>query len=273
MAQPIKSPGAKRSHRGLRTGARFRIEWRKVVRFFRRHREDTAVLFGVTAIAFSLIGTCNSRDQLEIQRSSFLPQLAVNLRPSRNNPPEAPDAVELIVTNNGGAINDLQVDCRSFIPMRIKLPAKRDTLLTFLPVENYFGSITKTYQARGVIARAEPAPLVPNADCADGHAQSTYRCADLSVRPGRAHHVVHVAYTDVFGKKMDRYFVVSEAESWEAPARVWRRLTDSLVVRQATRRSFDLNRASSANVLRWARAIVPAGRDDRGLLQRLRVVP
>src|SRR6185503_9617300 len=97
---------------------------------------------------------------------------------------------------------------------RIKLPEKRDTLLTYLPVENYFCSITKTYQSKGVIARAAPTPTTPNAD-------------------------------------------VSEMESWEAPAGDWRRLTDSLVVRQATRRRFDLNRASSANVLRWARASVP----------------
>ena len=93
------------------------------------------------------------------------------------------------------------------------------------------------------------------------------------MRPGRAHHVVHVAYTDAFGKRRDRYFVVSETESWEAPARVWRRLTDSLVVRQATRRGFDLSHASSANVLRWARAITTAGTEDRGLLNRLRVIP
>jgi len=92
------------------------------------------------------------------------------------------------------------------------------------------------------------------------------------VRPGRAQHVVHVAYTDAFGKRVDRYYVVSEIESWEAPAREWRRLTDSLVVRQATRRQFDLSHASSANVLRWARGIVPAGRNDRGLLKRIGVI-
>jgi hypothetical protein len=243
------------------------------VRFFRRHREDAAVLFGMAAITFSLIGTCNSRDQLEIQRNSLLPQLAVSLRPSRDNPPDARDAVELIVTNNGGVINDLRVDCRSFIPMRIKLPSKRDTLLTFLPVENCFGSITKTYQARGVIARAAPAPVALTADDAARPARSTYHGAGLSVRPGRAHHVVHIAYTDAFGRRSDRCFVVTGAESWEAPARVWRRLADSLVVRQATRRRFDLNQASSANVLRWARAIIPAGGEDRGMLKRLGVIP
>lgn len=252
---------------------RFRAEWRRYARGLRRHREDVALLFGVAAVTFSLIGTCNSLDQVAIQRNSVLPQLGVSIRPSRANPPEAPDAVELIVTNNGGAINDLQVDCRSFIPMRIKLPTKRDTLVTFLPVENYFCSITKTYQSRGVIARAAPAPAVQNADDAESHAHSIYQGVDLSVRPGRAHHVVHLAYSDAFGKRRDRYFVVSEMESWEAPARVWRRMTDSLVVRQATRRRFDLNRASSANVLRWARTIVPAGREDRGMLKRLGVVP
>jgi hypothetical protein len=257
----------------LRTGTRFRAEWRKFARFFRRHREDTAVLFGVAALTFSLIGTCNSLDQLAIQRNSVLPLLGVSVRPTRGDTPDAPDPVELIVTNNGGVATDLQVDCRSFIPMRIKLPAKRDTLLTFLPVENYFAPITKTYQAHGIIARAAPAPVVVNADGAASQAQSIYQCPDLSVRPGRAHHVVHVAYTDVFGKRSDRYFVVSEMESWEAPARVWRRLTDSLAVRQATRRRFDLSHASSANVLRWARAIIPAGNEDRGLLKRLRVIP
>jgi len=230
------------------------------------------VVFGIAAITFSLIGTCNSRDQLAIQRSSLLPQLAVSLRPARGAPPEAPEAFELIVTNNRGPINDLQVDCRSFIPMRIKLPAKRDTLLTFLPVENYFTRVTKTFQARGVIARAAPAPVILNAESAESQAQNTYRGADLSVRPGRAQHVVHVAYTDAFGKRVDRYYVVSEIESWEAPAREWRRLTDSLVVRQATRRQFDLSHASSANVLRWARGIVPAGRNDRGLLKRIGVI-
>lgn len=227
------------------------------------------MLFGIAAITFSLIGTCNSRDQLAIQRSSLLPQLAVSLRPARGAPTEAAEAFELIVTNNGGPINDLQVDCRSFIPMRIKLPAKRDTLLTFLPVQSYFTPVTKTYQAKGVIARAAPAPIVLNAESAE----STYSGADLSVKPGRAHHVVHVGYTDAFGKRRDRYFVVSEEESWEAPARVWRRLADSLVVRQATRRRFDLGHASTANVLRWARAITGAGREDRGLLNRLRVTP
>jgi hypothetical protein len=257
----------------LRPGVRFRAEWRKYARLFRRHREDAAVLFGVAAFTFSLIGTCNSLDQLAIQRNSVLPQLAVSVRPTRGDAPDAPDPVELIVTNNGGLANDLQVDCRSFIPMRIKLPTQRDTLLTYLPVENYFGRITKTWQARGVIARALPATPAPSADNAAVNPQATYRCADLSVYPGRAHHVVHVAYTDLFGKKNDRYFVVTEMASWEAPARVWRRLTDSLTVRQATRRRFDLSHASSANVLQWARAMIPAGGDDRGLLKRLRVVP
>ena len=239
----------------------------------RRHREDLALFFGVAALTFSLIGTCNNLDQLAIQRNSFLPQLGVSVRPTRDTPPEAADAVELIVTNNGGVINGLQVDCKSFIPMRIKLPEKRDTMLTYLPVENYFCTITKTYQSKGVIARARPAPTTPNADVDEAQAKSTYRGADLSVRPGRAHHVVHIAYTDAFGKKSDRFFVVSEMESWEAGAGDWRRLTDSLVVRQATRRRFDLNRASSANVLSWARASVGAGRGDRGLLKRLRVIP
>jgi hypothetical protein len=271
VAQQSKSHRPSGPRRGLRPGVRFRVELRRYSRTLRRHREDAALLFGVAALTFSLIGTCNNLDQLAIQRNSFLPQLAVNVRPSRDN--EAADAVELIVTNNGGVINGLQVDCKSFIPMRIKLPEKRDTLLTYLPVENYFCSITKTYQSKGVIARAAPTPTTPNADVDEEQAQSTYRGADLSVRPGRAHHVVHIAYTDAFGKRSDRFFVVSEMESWEAPAGDWRRLTDSLVVRQATRRRFDLNRASSANVLRWARASVPAGRGDGGLLKRLRVIP
>jgi hypothetical protein len=270
--QPIKPKPPGRPHRGFRARVRFRAEWRKSARLLRRHREDVALLFGVAAITFSLIGTCNSLDQVALQRNSLMPQVGVSVRPSRSNPPEA-DAVELIVTNNGGVMNDLQVDCRSFIPMQIKLPTRRDTLLAFLPVENYFCTITKTYQARGVIARAEPAPTAQNADDAEAQARSTYQGADLSVRPGRAHHVVHLAYTDAFGKRRDRYYVVSELESWEAPARVWRRMTDSLVVRQATRRRFDLARASGANVLRWARGIVSAGRDDRGMLKRLGVVP
>ena len=270
MSQPSKAqPGR---HRGFRAGIRFRAEWRKYARLLRRHREDVALLFGVAAITFSLIGTCNSLDQVAIQRNSLMPQLGVSVRPSRSAPADV-DAVELIVTNNGGVINDLQVECRSFIPMRIKLPEKRDTLLTFLPVEHYFSPVAKTYNSRGVIARAEPAPAAPNAACADTQARSTYHGVDLSVCPGRAHHVVHLAYTDAFGKHRDRYYVVSETESWEAGARVWRRMTDSLAVRQATRRRFDLSRASAANVLRWARTIVPAGHDDRGMLKRLGVVP
>jgi hypothetical protein len=271
VSQPSKAhpPGRRR---GFRAGIRFRAEWRKSARFLRRHREDIALLFGVAAITFSLIGTCNSLDQVAIQRNSLMPQLGVSVRPSRSAPADA-DAVELIVTNNGGAVNDLQVECRSFIPMRIKLPEKRDTLLTFLPVEHYFCPVAKTYNSRGVIARAEPAPAAPNAACADTQARSTYHGADLSVCPGRAHHVVHLAYTDAFGKHRDRYYVVSETESWEAGARVWRRMTDSLAVRQATRRRFDLSRASAANVLRWARTIVPAGHDDQGMLKRLGVVP
>ena len=273
MSQPSKPSPPRPPRRGFRAGVRFRAEWRKSARLLRRHREDVALLFGVAAITFSLIGTCNSLDQVAIQRNSLMPQLGVSVRPSRSVRADV-DAVELIVTNNGGVINDLQVECRSFIPMRIKLPEKRDTLLAFLPVEHYFSPVTKTYNARGVIARAEPAPVAPNAACADTQARSTYHGADsLSVRPGRAHHVVHLAYTDAFGKRRDRYYVVSEMESWEAPARMWRRMTDSLAVRQATRRRFDLSRASAANVLRWARTIVPAGHDDRGMLKRLGVVP
>ena len=244
------------------------------MRYFRRHRDDVSVLgalvFGVAAVMFSLLGTCNTRDQLAIQKYSALPQLGVSVRPSRHDPG---DAVELIVTNHGGVINGLQIDCLSFIPMWIKLAQKRDTLITFLPMENYFRSVTKTHEARGVIARAGPAPAVPNNGYAASHALVTYDGADLSVRPGRAHHVVHVEYDDALGKRRERFFVVSEMDSWEASAGVSRRLADSLVARQATLRRFDLNHASSKNVLRWARTIVPAGRNDRGLLHRLRVTP
>jgi len=265
-----------RRRRGFRPVARFLAERRQLLRYFRRHREDVSVVaaltFGLAAVTFSMLGTCTSRDQLAIQKYSALPQLAVSVRPTGPGG-RASDAVELVVMNNGGVINGLQIDCMSFIPMWIKVPKKRDTLVTFLPMENYFRSITKTYEAQGVVARAGPAPTVLNAGYASSHARGTYDDGDISVRPGRAHHVVHIAYDDVLGKRRDRFFVVSEMDSWEAPARVSRRLADSLVARQATRRRFDLNSASASNVLRWARTIVPAGKDDRGLLDRLRVTP
>jgi hypothetical protein len=140
-------------------------------------------------------------------------------------------------------------------------------------MENYFRSVTRTYEAQGIIARAGPTPTVQNAGHVSSYVRTTYDDDDISVRAGRAHHVVHIAYDDVLGKRRDRFFVVSEMDSWEAPARVSRRLADSLVARQASRRRLDLNTASASNVLRWARTIVPAGKDDRGLLARLRVTP
>jgi len=77
VSQPSKAhpPGRRR---GFRAGIRFRAEWRKSARFLRRHREDVALLFGVAAITFSLIGTCNSLDQVAIQRNSLMPQLGVS---------------------------------------------------------------------------------------------------------------------------------------------------------------------------------------------------
>ena len=274
MSSKPLPPGRRR--RGFRPVARIRIERRQLLRYFQRHRDDVSVVaaltFGLAAVTFSMLGTCTSRDQLAIQKYSALPQLAVSVRPTGQGA-RASDAVELVVMNNGGVINGLQIDCMSFIPMWIKLPKKRDTLVTFLPMENYFRSITKTYEAQGLIARAGPAPTVLNAGYPASHTRGPYDDGDISVRPGRAHHVVHIAYDDVLGKRRDRFFVVSEMDSWEAPAGVSRRLADSLVARQATRRRFDLNTASASNVLRWARTIVPAGKDDRGLLDRLRVTP
>ena len=273
---PVPLARRSRGLRGLRPVLRFRIERRQLIRYFRRHRDDVSVLaaltFGLAAVTFSMLGTCNSRDQLAIQKYNALPQLAVNVRPAGPGG-RGGEAIELVVTNNGGVINGLQIDCQSFIPMWIKLPRKRDTLVTFLPMENYFRSVTKTYEAQGVIARAAPAPSAVNAAYGSPRARGIYDDHDISVRAGRAHHVVHIAYDDVLGKRRDRFFMVSEMDSWEAPAGVSRRLADSLVARQATRRGFDLNRASAANVLRWARAIVPAGKNDRGLLSRLRVTP